>query len=332
MIKKIRIITALLLPLCLVILCSCRAGVKSYSSFAMGSVLTVKLYTNGEKAEELYDEINAAIQTADESISATKTGSDIEKINSVGDAQVSQFTIKAVEDCVMLCNTLNRLVDITMGSVTELWGFSSDSPSVPDEDALAEALSLVNIEGVLVDEDNMRISVEKGQRLDLGAFGKGIALDEAYYVLRNTEVPALVTLGGTVMIYGDKERTVGIRNPDGGENDCAATVKLTPGAGKALFVSTSGDYEKCFTENSVTYHHILNPSDGMPVDTGLRSVTVIASAGINADALSTYCFINGLNEDTLKMLKNFSASAVFIKSDGEIYITDDISDAVEILK
>ena len=79
----------------------------------------------------------------------------------------------------------------------------------------------------------------------------------------------------------------------------------------------------------MTYHHILSPETGYPVETDLVSVTVYAPGGLNSDALSTACFINGLNPQTLQWLQNFSAEAVFVNKDKEYYVTDGLSDALD---
>ncbi|MGN0553857.1 MAG: FAD:protein FMN transferase, partial [Oscillospiraceae bacterium] len=57
-------------------------------------------------------------------------------------------------------------------------------------------------------------------------------------------------------------------------------------------------YERYFEENGIKYEHILSPQTGMPVETDLCSVTVIASAdtpngGIYTDLLATAVYSGG---------------------------------------
>ena len=92
------------------------------------------------------------------------------------------------------------------------------------------------------------------------------------------------------------------------------------------FLSTSGSYEKQFTENGVTYHHILDPDTGYPAESGLLSVTVWSSSGALSDALSTACFVLGM-EDSLPVLEQFDSGAVFITQDHQIYVTENLESA-----
>lgn len=90
------------------------------------------------------------------------------------------------------------------------------------------------------------------------------------------------------------------------------------------FVSTSGDYEKVLVKDGKTYHHILNPFTGYPIENNLSSVTVFASSGIDADFLSTACYSLGYNEESLNLLKKYNAEAIFIDHDKKITCTEKI--------
>lgn len=69
------------------------------------------------------------------------------------------------------------------------------------------------------------------------------------------------------------------------------------------------------------YHHILNPADGYPAQSGLRSVTVWHENGSVSDALSTACFVLG-KENSLGLLRQYGAEALFLDQDGEITMTE----------
>ena len=44
------------------------------------------------------------------------------------------------------------------------------------------------------------------------------------------------------------------------------------------------------------YHHILDPYTGFPADTGLASVTILSDTSAQGDALSTTCFLLGIEK------------------------------------
>ena len=313
-------------------LTGCAVSCEERTSFAMGSVLTARLYAPKEDADLLFDRITRKVDAADRCLSANAADSEIAAVNAKGSANAGEFTRKALGDMIQLCNMLDGTVDVTMGAVTQLWGFSTDAPRRPGDDEIRTALATVGIGKVLIDDTNGTIVLGEGQKLDPGAFGKGLALDEARDALQSKTYSAVVTLGGSVLLFGKpksgKSWTVGVRDPFGGENDYFATLSLTPDREDYTgFISTSGSYEKSFTEDGVLYHHILSPQTGYPVETDLVSVTVYAPAGITGDALSTACFINGLNDVTLRWLNSFGAEAVFVNQSKEYYVTDGLKDA-----
>ena len=165
---------------------------------------------------------------------------------------------------------------------------------------------------------------DKVTALDLGAVGKGAACDAAVDAYEEAGINrAVVSVGGSVGVYGEKPGgqpwTIALRDPD--TEGSLGTLSLASG-----FLSTSGSYEKQFTEDGVTYHHLLDPDTGYPAESGLLSVTVWSGRGTLSDALSTACFVLGL-EDSLPVLEQFDSEAVFITEDHQIYVTEGLADA-----
>ncbi len=303
---------------------------KDYTSFAMGSAITAKLYgTDTEALDTVWDEICTSVKNSDNAISATNEASDIYLLNSHGSIIADDYTISLLKKVILLCSTLDRKVDITMGALTELWGFTGDNPHVPSDEEIKTALATVNLDEVAIVEGTKTISIGKNQKLDLGAFGKGEACDIMRDALLENNISACISFGGNILVTnsapGKKGWNIGLRDPSGTENDVFASLTLSPEDNSSLCVSTSGSYEKCFEENGKKYHHIIDPSTGYPVDTNLVSVSVICTSGLNADALSTALFINGLNDTADTWLDAFKAEAVFVYGDGSVYITDGLS-------
>ena len=310
----------------------CAASYTERTTFAMGSVLSARLYAPAEQADALFERITDSVSKADGCLSANDPASEVSAANAKGSANVSAYTRKALEDMVTLCNILGGSVDVTVGALTQLWGFSTDAPHKPDAAQIEQALGTVGLQKLLIDNTNGTVVLGEGQKLDPGAFGKGFALDGARDALRTGSCSAVVSFGGSVLLYGKpksgKSWTVGVRDPFGNENDRFATLSFSPESGGYVgFISTSGSYEKTFTEDGVAYHHILSPKTGYPVENGLVSVTVYGPGGITTDALSTACFVNGLNPETMRWIENFSAEAVFVFADKTYYVTDGLKDA-----
>ena len=194
----------------------------------------------------------------------------------------------------------------------------------PQASTIESLLPAVDYTQLSLQEDGTAALRSSSSALDLGAVGKGAACDAAVAAYKEAGVErAVVSVGGSVGVYGEKpfgqKWQVSVRNPD---TDGALGV-LSVSSG---FLSTSGSYEKQFTEDGVTYHHLLDPSTGYPADSGLLSVTVWSSSGALSDALSTACFVLGL-EDSLPLLEQFDSQALFITQERQIYLTSGLEDA-----
>ncbi|MBR5446132.1 MAG: FAD:protein FMN transferase [Clostridia bacterium] len=209
--------------------------------------------------------------------------------------------------------------DPTLGALTKLWNVSGGGP-VPDEDAIAEALSHKGTDK-LTSSGNSVTKNDPAMQIDLGGLGKGYALQQVLSHLAATEIPyGLVSMGGNIGVFGQKADgtpfQIGIKDP----HDTAAVIGyLYIPSG---FVAVSGNYERFFQEEGKLYHHILDPETGWPVDNGLSSVAVYAQNGSAADALSTALYVMGLEEGmAFYESGQVQFEAVFVTEDNRIIPT-----------
>ncbi|MDR2501650.1 MAG: FAD:protein FMN transferase, partial [Oscillospiraceae bacterium] len=71
------------------------------------------------------------------------------------------------------------------------------------------------------------------------------------------------------------------------------------------------------------------PATGYPAKSGLKSVTIVAESSALADALSTACFVLGL-EDGAALLKKYpGCEGIFITDADTLFITSGLSGAVQ---
>ena len=133
----------------------------------------------------------------------------------------------------------------------------------------------------------------------------------------------MVSVGGSLLIYGDRTFSVGIVNPDN-DKQSMGTLKL-----KNVCVSTSGSYEKFFEQDGKRYHHILNATTGYPANGEFKSVTVVCESGLLSDALSTVCYIVGYRK-SIEILEKYEAEAVFIFNNNAVKVTDGLSNKFEL--
>lgn len=292
------------------------AGSRYSDAFtAMNTVVTYNL--RGGDSDAVGREIKSRSADFEKVLlSRYSPASDVSRINSApGEAvTVSPQVADIISRAVDVYNDSDGAFDVTLGKVTALWGFGTETPRVPGEKELEDALRGAGSYKIRFSGNS--VTIGKDQQLDPGAVGKGAACDLIAPVLRENGVKSgVVCYGGSILVYGKKSLKIGIALP-GDVSKSMATLKL-----KDTCVSTSGDYEQCFTENGVTYHHILNPLTGRPVESGLSSVTVVCSSGTLSDALSTACFIMGDCDRSRSLLKKYGAQAVFVYKDKTVSVT-----------
>lgn len=288
------------------------------TSVAMGTVVTFNLYGFGAKND--LDKIETEINGLENSVlSWRKKGSDVYRINeSAGSSvSVSPDTAKIIGQCIDISDDCGGVFDITIGNVTKLWDFG-DNERLPSDDEIKTALGSVGYKNVSISGN--AVQIKKGQSLDLGAVGKGFACDKIKDLLtKGRTKSAVVSVGGSLLIYGKRTFSVGIVNPDN-DKQSMGTLKL-----KDTCVSTSGNYEKYFEKDGKRYHHILNATTGYPATSEFKSVTVVCSSGLLSDALSTVCYIAGYRK-SVDILKEYDAEAVFIFNNNAVKVTDGLAD------
>ena len=244
--------------------------------------------------------------------------------------------------------------DVTAAPLVSLWKVTADDPGIPSAEAISRARDLVDYRCLEVFRSAatpLRGPVyaarlkRPGQMVDLGGIAKGYAADRALDVYRRRGIAsAAIDLGGNVALLGGKEDgspwRVGIQDPDAPRGDCLGYLSL-----RDKSAVTSGDYERFFEAGGRRYHHIIDPRTGYPAESGLRSVTVVASESMIADGLSTALFILGLRQG-LEMLEKTrqspsqempraaglstsfrSVEAIFVTSDRKVHITSGLAGA-----
>ncbi len=287
--------------------------------FAMDTVISASV--SGADSEICVEKIETCVNNLDALLSRHDEKSEISKINNSSIATVSEKLGGYLSSLLDICQKSGGAFDITLGAVSDLWSFGKNA-SIPDETELQKVLSECGYENISISGNTVTLSSGK---IDFGAVGKGIALDEIRTILDASKInEATVSVGGSVLIYGKEAVKVGIRDPYGNAGRSIASLLLSD-----TCVSTSGSYERHFEENGKRYHHILNPKTGYPVDNGLISVTIISDSGLVSDALSTACFVLGIEKGT-ELAEAYGCEAIFITESKQIYTTESIASEIEI--
>lgn len=320
------VVIILLFSLIFIILNNKKVKSNESSGFAMGSVITVTVYGSDEDtvAREIFDAIS---NEENKYISRYKETSEIHLLNKSSVGTLSEHTVDLISRAFEISKKTNGAFDITIGAVSELWNFDGDVRIVPDENSIKQVISDCGYEKVELNGN--RVKLFGSQQLDLGAVGKGYGCDKALEILKkhNEITGAVVSVGGTILTYGENPNgdcwKVGIRTPETDDTSVFMTVKVYG----TKFISTSGNYEKCFEQNGVIYHHILSPKNGYPIDNNIKGVTVIADDGFTADALSTACYVSGI-ENSRNFVDYYDADVIFTDNNNAVYSSESIADNI----
>lgn len=268
----------------------------------------------------LLDSAFSLLKEYDDLLAKDSKKSDVSRLNNADGKEISinPKTALIIEKAKEYETLTDGAFSITLGAVTELWGFGKEIAGIPDKTDLKNALSASEKGEIIVTNQN-RARLTQGAKLDLGAFAKGYIANELGALYKKENKSGVIDLGGNILTVGAKpdgaDFSVGIKDPQNPES-----IKLTIFS-EATSVVTSGIYERNFTQNGKLYHHIINPKNGYPAETGLASVTVICSDSSKADSLSTALFCMGREKglEFIESLKN--TEAVFIENDGNTHIS-----------
>ena len=301
--KKLRLIkVTCVLAICLaLIIPQTSCGMKQptqKTGFHLDTTCTIEIDNMSTKqAEELIDKTFEECDKYEKLFSRTIKNTDIYNINHAKGApvKVSPETIDLVSEALKVCEETDGLFDITVGKLTALWDFSNPNPKVPKDSDIKKALATVGYENVIVGKDTIQLKNPETW-LELGAIAKGYIADQlTCYLVENGVTSGIINLGGNIVTIGEMENNkgpwpIGIETPYSNRQEITGKVMM-----QDQTLVTSGVYERCFKENGKTYHHVLDPSTGYPVDSDILGISIKSKENNSTwcDAYSTTCLLLG---------------------------------------
>lgn len=317
------LISILVLILASFLLAACQkpASALSKTGFYFDTVITITLYD--PKAENVLEDCFALADHYEKLFSRTLEGSDIWQLNHAGGnpVTVDPDTAYLLDQALSYARLTNGQADPSIGAVSSLWSFGSDSSSsgtIPEASALASALTHVDYRKIRINGRTVVLE-DPSMQLDLGFIAKGYIADQMKALIQEAGLEnGLINLGGNVLAIGNKPGgspyRVGIQKPFASANTAVASIPVQDAS-----VVTSGIYERYFEVDSVLYHHILDAKTGYPVGNNLSEVTIVTASSAEADALSTTCFLLGLEEGLALIESLPDTEALFITKDGVLH-------------
>jgi thiamine biosynthesis lipoprotein len=268
--------------------------------------------------EEALDEIDRL----ESQLSLFKPTSEIAHLNALAAREPVRVTpglFTLLEHARRLTEETGGAFDITIAPLVRCWGFMGSSGHVPRAEDVAAARTVVGMHLVELNRSEFTVRFSReGVMLDLGAIGKGYAIERAVELLREAGVTNALLHGGTSTVYG-----LG-RPPDAdGWRIEITSPRMTDEAGSPRFLlsasqrveakhepvaqpldpregplpfatvslkdeslSVSAVWGKSFHAQGRSFGHIIDPRTGEPATRAVLSAVVLPSA-TETDALST---------------------------------------------
>lgn len=301
----------------------------------MGSQLTLAVWTTDEpRAVDTFEHVFREFDRLENLLSTWKDHSDVVRMNKnagVTPVPVSQDTITVLREAAAASELTRGKFDITFGALSDIWRFDHDQDNiVPDRQLIEIRLPRIDYRAVQFDDTAKTAFITRpNTRVHLGGIGKGYAIDRARTLLKGQGFnDFLIQSGGDLYVGGTDNGTpwkLGIADPRGTQEPFA-TLQISDGT-----FSTSGDYERFFIKDGKRYHHLIDPDFGEPA-MGCRSVTIVASRAVLADALSTGVFILGPAEG-MKLIETLpDVEGVIVTSDNEVLVSTGLKGRLTLLR
>lgn len=297
------------------------------TTWHMDTYFSYLLY--GRKAEKVFAEIEDIVKNAEQVFDCYSQDSEIHAVNEeAGDGYtaISQELYEVLNRALSGYSRSDGAFDPTVGRLVSLWGFGTDDPSVPSEADIEEALKHVGGNEVHLKQVDGRyyVSRPEGMVLDLGGIAKGYTLTLIARKLADSKLSdAVISVGGNVLLYGDRKFSVGIRRPSKDALDPVCAFSLN-----SCVVSTTGSYERFFVEDGAKYCHIIDPKTGRTVGGEMVSLSVVHSDAAEADLWSTAYFVKGMDA-ALEAMRSGELEGVILTEDSRILCSEGLAEKLE---
>lgn len=232
--------------------------------------------------------------------------------------------------------------DITIGPLVHSWGFMGGAGKLPAEEELGKARAKVGIHLLHLNRNDFTVRfMTEGVMLDLGAIGKGYAIDCASEIVREAGVTRALLHSGTSTVSAigsppsEEHWKIAIEHPlnqlkasnpiadkparvtrAADEPQESSFKPLTTICLKDESLSVSAVWGKSFQAGGRILGHVLDPRSGTPV-TGAVLATVVLPSATETDALSTALLTLGrVGHSSLASLRPAMRTLLVSESEG----------------
>ena len=292
---------------------------------AMNALIDITAY--GRHADKGISQDVSAFTSMEKLLDPELDTSKVYAINHAGGASVTVNAQIAgmIQAAQQVSERTEGALDLTVYPLVRAWGFVDDQFAVPEQEVIDELLTHVGMDKISLspDQENSSylVAVPEGTEITLASVASGAAAGYAISALRAAGVDsAVVSMGGVVQTLGNKPNgdqwNIAVMNP----NDPTDYLGYLTLGETAVCTSTSTDHS--FTQRGSLYHHIINPENGEPSNSGLRSVVIVCADAQLGDCLSTALFVRGEREAIKYWRKYGGFEMVLITNDWRMVVSN----------
>ena len=274
------------------------------------------------------EEALGQVEQLEAQLSLFRAGSEIAHLN----ARAAQEPVRVTPGLFALLQHARKLseesggaFDITVAPLVRCWGFMGGDGRFPCPEEVAEARAKVGMGLVRLNPADFTVQfAREGVMLDLGAIGKGYAVERAAEVLREAGVASALVHGGTSTVQalgtppGEEFWKIAIETPSPVPDAPPILLATVPLKEEAM--SVSGVWGNSFQVGGRTYGHIIDPCTGEPA-IGTVLAAVILPSATETDALSTALLTVGVaGHDAIARLRPGMKTLVVSESGGQLHV------------
>jgi thiamine biosynthesis lipoprotein len=286
--------------------------------YIMGTIFEIAAYDqSSEHASHAIEKAFREVVRLDNLLSNYKPDSALSRLNRSAHfhaEEVPSDLYRVIDQAVQFSRLSNGKFDISIAPLVNLWKAALRGEGGPSRSQQEEVRKCIGYEKIELTPPD-RISFRSAcLQLDLGAIGKGYAVDRAAAVLQSMGIrDALLVAGGsTILAMGSPPGQTGwlvhLRDPS---NKIDPQIRL-----KNESVSTSEQTAPSLLGND-SAGHIIDPDTGMPLKTAF-AVSAVSKTASASDALSTSLLLLGPTKGRTIVKNMPDVSAIWISHEAQV--------------
>lgn len=299
---------------------------------AMGSDMLVILQSDSNSAQDVLKDVPNWFEEWEQSLSRFRLDSELSRLNRTFDqpVSVSNALWEVFQTAVWANGFSDGLVTPTVLDAMLDAGYDLSFNELSHEQfGMFSQTEHHPLSQIVADPENQTITLPQGVRLDFGGVAKGWAAHQAMERLRDFG-PCLMNAGGDIAVSGPQLNgntwQIGVSDPFHAEKDFDTLLVKQGG------VASSGKDRRKWKRNGLLQHHIINPNTGLPVDTDILRVTVVAATVMEAEAAAKTAFILGKERGLAWLEDQPSFAGLMVMDSGEVFITSSMTEYLQGVK